>query len=191
MKPDSQSLFLEAVMKRTLSLAAIFLSSPLFLAAQTPSANPLSDALRAGLTRASKNMVAAAEAMPADKFDYKPTSAQITFAHLTVHIANSNNFMCSKISGTPAPEGAKLADTDGKDKLVAAIRASFEYCSTALAKVTDTGMSDKMELFGGHSFTKAAAMMILSDDWADHYSGQAMYLRLNGVLPPTAQHKAD
>jgi hypothetical protein len=34
-------------------------------------------------------------------------------------------------------------------------------------------------------------MMILSDDWADHYSGQAMYLRLNGVLPPTAQHKAD
>ncbi|HUL15458.1 MAG TPA: DinB family protein [Terriglobales bacterium] len=176
-------------MKRILSLAAIFLSSPLLLLAQSPSANPVSDALRSGLARASKNMVAAAEAMPADKFEYHPTPAQMTFAHLTMHIAMSNNFMCSKISGTPMPEGPKLSDTDGKDKLVAAIKSSFEYCSTALAKVDDKGLGDSMELFGGHSFTKAAAMMILSDDWADHYSAQAMYLRLNDILPPTAQHK--
>jgi hypothetical protein len=132
-------------------------------------------------------MVAAAESMPADKFDYHPTPEQMTFAHLTLHIAMSNNFMCSKISGTPAPEEAKLTDKDGKDKLVAAMRSSFEYCSTALAKVTDSGLGDSMELFGHRSFTKAAAMMILSDDWSDHYSAQAMYLRMNGILPPTAR----
>jgi DinB superfamily len=181
-------LFLEAFMKRTLSFVAVLLACPGLLFAQmSAKSNPVSDALRSSLTRASKNMVAAAESMPTDKFDFHPTPAQMTFAHLTAHIAGSNYFLCSKISGTPAPEEPKLTDTEGKDKLVAALHASFEYCSTALAKVDDSNLDEKLTLFGGRSFTKAAAMMILSSDWADHYSAQAMYLRLNGILPPTAQ----
>jgi DinB superfamily len=175
-------------MKRILSLAAALLACPLLLLAQAPAkSNPVSDALRMSLVRSSKIMVEAAESMPADKFDYHPTPEQMTFAHLTLHIAMSNRFMCSKISGTAAPEEAKLTEKDGKDKLVAAMRSSFEYCSTALAKVDDSNLGESLTLFGGRSFTKAAAMMILSDDWADHYSAQAMYLRLNGILPPTAQ----
>jgi DinB superfamily len=175
-------------MKRTVSFVAVLLACPgLLLAQMSAKSNPVSDALRASLARASKNMVAAAESMPADKFDFHPTPAQMTFAHLTAHIAGSNDFLCSKISGTPAPEEAKLTDNEGKDKLVAALRSSFEYCSTALAKVDDSHLDESLTLFGGRSFTKAAAMMILASDWADHYSAQAMYLRLNGILPPTAQ----
>jgi uncharacterized damage-inducible protein DinB len=175
-------------MKRFSLLALLILAAPALLAAQMSApASPVSDALRASLARSSKNMVAAAEAMPADKYDYKPTPQQNSFAHLVLHIAGSNNFLCSKISGTPAPEQAKLADTDPKDKLVGALRSSFEYCSTALAKVDDSNLSETLTLFGNRPFTRAAAMMILSADWADHYSAQAMYLRLNGVLPPTAQ----
>jgi hypothetical protein len=175
-------------MKRSCLLVAALLVCPAFLLAQAPAkSNPVSDALRSRLAGASKNMVEAAESMPADKFDYHPTPAQMTFAHLTAHITGSNYFLCSKISGTPAPESAMPDDKEGKDKLVAALRSSFDFCSTALAKVDDSNLSESLTLFGGHSFTRAAAMMILASDWADHYSAQAMYLRLNGILPPTAR----
>src|SRR6516225_1428844 len=93
-----------------------------------PVANPVSAAVKAQLPRFSKNMVAAAEAMPAGKYSFKPTPEMNSFAHLVMHIAQSNNTLCSKISDTPAPD-AKLADSDPKDKLVAALKASFEYRS--------------------------------------------------------------
>jgi hypothetical protein len=168
---------------------ALLLALPALVAAQTPppSANPVSDALRLGLTRSSKNMTAAAETMPADKFSFKPTPDQMSFAHLAMHIAESNHLFCSKISGVAAPEGPKLAETDPKDKLVAAVKESFDFCSSSLAKVDDAHHADSVPLFNGRSFSRAAVMFILSGSWADHYSAQSMYLRLNGVLPPTAQ----
>ena len=151
-----------------------------------PVANPVSAAVKAQLPRFSKNMVAAAEAMPAEKFNFKPTPEMNSFAHLVMHIAQSNNGLCSKISDTPAPE-AKLADTDPKDKLVAGLKASFDYCASALEKVDDSKLGDQMMLFGSRPFSRAAVLIILSDDWYDHYGAQATYLRLNGILPPTAQ----
>ena len=155
-------------------------------AALAPVSNPVSGAVKAQLPRFSKNMVAAAEAMPADKFNFKPTPEMNSFAHLVMHIAQSNNGLCSKISDTPAPE-AKLADTDPKDKLVAGLKASFDYCASALEKVDDSKLGDQMMLFGNRPFSRANVLIILSDDWYDHYGAQATYLRLNGILPPTAQ----
>jgi uncharacterized damage-inducible protein DinB len=152
----------------------------------SPVANPVSGAVKAQLPRFSKNMVAAAEAMPAEKYNFKPTPEMNSFAHLVMHIAQSNNGLCSKISGMAAPD-TKLADTDSKDKLVAALKASFEYCATALDKVDDSKLGDQMILFGNRPFSRAAVLIILSDDWYDHYGAQAVYLRLNGILPPTAQ----
>jgi hypothetical protein len=151
-----------------------------------PVANPVSSNIKQQLARFSKIMVAAADAMPADKFSYSPTPQQMTFAHLTAHIATSNMFLCSKISGTPAPD-LKLADTDPKDTLVAGLKASFDYCTTALAAVDDSKLGQPIVLFGNRPNTMAGAMISITDDWADHYSTQAGYLRLNGILPPTAQ----
>jgi hypothetical protein len=148
--------------------------------------NPVSAAVKSQLPRFSKNMVAAAEAMPAEKYNFKPTPEMNTFGHLVMHIAQSNNSLCSKISGAAAPD-VKYSDSDPKDKLVGALKASFEYCTTALEKVDDSKLGDQMMLFGNHPFSRAGVLIILSDDWYDHYGAQAIYLRLNGILPPTAQ----
>ena len=118
-----------------------------------PSTNPVADALRDGLARYSKRMTAAAEAMPADKFSFKPTPDQITFAHLTLHISESNNNFCSKIAGIAAPEVPKLTETDSKDKLVAALKNSFDFCSAALAKVDDSHLAESIPLFKGQNIT--------------------------------------
>ncbi|HEV2112955.1 MAG TPA: DinB family protein [Terriglobales bacterium] len=151
------------------------------------SSSPVADALRANLERQSANMVAAAEEMPADKFSYSPTPQQMSFGHLVMHIAGSNNFLCSGISGQPEPAESKLTESAGKAKLVQAMKDSFSYCSNSLAKVDDSKLAEKVKFFGGHDVTRARAMMALASDWADHYGAQAMYLRLNGLLPPTAK----
>jgi hypothetical protein len=52
-----------------------------------PVANPVTSTVKAQLTRYAKNMVAAADLMPADKFSFKPTPEMNTFGHLTMHIA--------------------------------------------------------------------------------------------------------
>jgi len=148
--------------------------------------NPVSGFVKAGVARYEKNMVAAAEAMPAEKYVFKPSPEMNSFGHLVMHIAQSNNFLCAKISGMTAPD-AKLADTDPKDKLVAGLKASFDFCATPLEKVDDSKLGEAMTLFGNRPASRAAALIVLSDDWYDHYGAEAVYLRLNGILPPTAQ----
>jgi uncharacterized damage-inducible protein DinB len=178
-------------MKRiALMLAAVVFTPCLSFAQSSPMVkNPVSDAVRNILERASQNMIAAADEMPADKYTYHPTPEQMTFAHLVMHIAGSNNLLCSKISGETAPTSEKLADTDPKDKLVSALKSSFDFCTQAMAKVDDSNLGEEVTLFGGHTATRAAAMIALTNDFADHYSAAASYLRLNGLLPPTAQKK--
>jgi uncharacterized damage-inducible protein DinB len=176
----------EDIMRRTLCI--LLLLSATSVLAQDKS--PVTSVAREILPRQQKNLVAAVEEMPADKFGYKPTEQQMTFGHLVLHIIESNNYLCSKIGETPEVQApVPLKESDGKEKLVAALKASFEFCTTALSKVDDSKLGDEVELFGGRKGPRAFALIALTNDWADHYSLAAMYLRLNGLLPPTAQPK--
>ncbi len=67
------------------------------------------------------------------------------------------------------------------------MKASFDFCTTALAKVDDSKLGDTVDLYGGRQGPRAFALIALTNDWADHYSAAAQYLRLNGLLPPTAK----
>jgi hypothetical protein len=127
--------------------------------------------------------------MPADKFNYKPTPDQMTFAHLVVHIVGSNNSTCAKAADVDAPKVEEPKESDGKDKLLAAATASFDFCGEALGKMDDSKLGDTVTLFGGHTFPRAMAALGLASGWADHYGAAAMYLRLNNILPPSAQAK--
>jgi len=169
--------------------------TPLFLAvcalplAQAAWAqNPVTDGFRSITQRQAANIVAAAEAMPADKYSFKPTPAQMSFGDVVAHlIAEGNDYLCSASSGLKAPARAKYAGTDPKDKLVAGLKDSFQFCQTAAAGMKDAQLGDSTDFFTGRKVTRAVATMITVADWADHYGQMAIYLRLNGVLPPTAK----
>ena len=152
----------------------------------TPVANPVSGFVKAGVARYQKNMVAAAEAMPAVKYSFKPSPEMNSFGHLVMHIAQSNNTFCAKISGQAAPD-TKIAESDPKDKLVAMMKDSFAFCSTALANVDDSKLGEQLMLFGNRPISRGGALVALGGSWTDHYATEAIYLRLNGILPPTAQ----
>jgi len=166
-------------------LLAVFSAVPLLAQER----NPVTSAVREILPRQQKNIVAAAEEMPADKFSYKPTPEQMTFGKLVLHITEGNTMFCSKIAGSAPPKSPELKETDSKDKLVTALKSSFDFCGTALSKMDDSKLGEKIEAFGGREAPMALALIALSNSWADHYGAEAMYLRLNGLLPPTAQKK--
>ncbi|HVZ78556.1 MAG TPA: DinB family protein [Gemmatimonadaceae bacterium] len=173
-------------MNARIALAAAMLCAAAPIAGAQQS-SPLADAVRAATKEAQQNLVGAAELMPADKYGYKPTAAQMSFGQLMLHVAGSNDFLCSRITGAKAPTEAKLDASAAKDVLVARLKRSFEYCTNVLANVTDAGIADSIPFFGGHKVTKAAAMVSLAADWDDHYAAAAIYLRLNNILPPTAR----
>jgi hypothetical protein len=154
-----------------------------------PTKDPVATSLRALLPRSQNNTVGAIEAMPADKFSYKPTADQMTFAHLAVHVIGFNNSFCAKAADVPAPKVDEPKETDSKDQLVAAVKASYSFCNDALAKMDDSKLGDSIELFGGRQAPRAMAALIVASGWADHYATAAMYLRLNNILPPSAQPK--
>jgi hypothetical protein len=154
-----------------------------------PVKDPVSASLRLLLPRSRNNIIGAITAMPADKFGYKPTADQITFGHLVVHIIGSDYSGCAKSADIAAPKVDEVKETDSKDKLLAAANASFDFCGEALAKMDDSKLGDSVELFGGRQGPRAIMAISLASGWADHYAAAAMYLRLNGILPPTAQPK--
>jgi hypothetical protein len=157
--------------------------------ASAPVKDPVTAGLRILLPRSRNNILGAITAMPADKFDYKPTPDQMSFGHLVVHIIGSNNMLCSKAADVPAPKVDELKETDAKDKLLAAATASFDFCGEALGKMDDSKLGDSIELFNRGQFPRAMAALALASGWADHYAAAAMYLRLNNILPPSAQPK--
>jgi DinB family protein len=179
------SALLEVLMKRTLLFSLLLVAGAAFAQEK----NPVSSVLREILPRQQKNLIAAAEAMPADKYAYKPTPAQMSFAHLVVHMTKSNLELCAKAGDSaPPPRVGDVNEAQSKDKLVSALKTSFDFCTTALAHADDSHLGDPIDMFGKQA-PRAFAYFALTNDWADHYSAAAMYLRLNGLLPPTAQPK--
>lgn len=175
-------------MKRILAVVSL-VACATFTFAQGAAKDPVASSLRQLEQRSQNNTISAIEAMPADKFSYKPTADQMTFGHLAVHIIEFNNSICSKAADVAAPKAEKSNETDSKDKLVAAVKASYAFCSEALAKMDDSKLGEEIDLFGGHKAPRAMAALIAASGWSDHYAAAAMYLRLNGVTPPSAQQK--
>lgn len=155
-------------------------------------ANPITGTVKSVMARSEKNMVAAAQLMPEDKYGYKPTPEQMTFRHLIRHATMANYSFCSKLTGATTPTAAKgiMTGQPSKAALVSGLEASYAYCKSRFAKETDTGLGKPVHLFGPNPMSRGGGMITMTDDWTDHYAIAAYYLRLNGILPPTARkHK--
>ncbi len=153
--------------------------------------SPVATAFRSMEQRLERNLVEAADEMPAAKYGFKPTPAQMSFGEVVLHLAEGNDYLCGTISGQKPPERTKLTPADAKDKLVAGLKDSFQFCATALAQLDDAQLADSVPFFGNRNVSRATALLVTVDDWADHYSQAAIYLRLNGLLPPTAKRRSE
>lgn len=174
------------------AIAILALGATPVLTAQTAkeaspnTANPIVTTVRQMEGRYAKNLSGAADEMPADKYSYRPTPEQITFGHLMMHVAEANNSLCAFAAGEQ-PREQKVNETDPKDVLTKAVKDSFAYCEQVLAKADDSTLGQAVTIPGGQTATRGSAMLRMVANWADHYSAASGYLRLNNLLPPSAQ----
>lgn len=182
---------------KPLSVAAVMvLSFESVLLAQAPAtplpaeaaANPVVWSAKTLYQRDAKNMIAAAELMPEDKYGYHPTPDQWSFGKLVAHVAQSNGGLCGALSGATAPAAVHVGDSASKAELVAGLKASFDYCGPVLDGLTDAKLGETITVFH-RTMPRAMALLLLPADLADHYSQMAAYLRLNEMMPPSAQPK--
>ena len=168
------------VLAMTLALSAL----PRLAVAQE---SPVSQAFREEAASASKNLQAAAEVMPPNKYGFKPTPAQMSFGDIVAHLVEGNDYLCGAIGGMKAPARAKVTGASSKADLQTQLKESFAFCDQALAKGDDSKLTEQLPFFDGKTRSRAYVMFVTVGDWADHYSQSAIYLRLNALLPPTAK----
>ena len=173
-------------MKHVVVITLLMSAAPITAQEANVTSSPLADATRRWLQLEANNLTAAAEEMPAEKYSFRPSAEQMTFAKLMTHVVESNRYMCSALGREALPSASGVTDADGKAKIVADVKTSFEYCSKMLAAADDAGLAEQVPVF---KRTRADLMMFLIADHADHYATAAMHLRLNGLVPPTAQPK--
>lgn len=157
------------------------LAGPALVAAQSP--RVVTDAYRTEFELNAARIVAAADDMPADRFAFRPTAAQMSFAEVVVHVVEGNDDIGAVVGSRAAPREAPVTAGDSKAVLVARLKESFAFCRTAFTRLDDSMLADSVPGYG----TRAQGFFNTINHWSDHYSQMAIYLRLNGVLPPTAR----
>ena len=182
---------------KTPTAAALLLALAATLGAQqaTP-ANPITASFKARIGALSRQIPQALDSIPESKFSFKPTPAQMSIGNVAQHVAEDNYLFCNTFGPMKAdipademntPDSVKAAWP--KAKLMTQINASFAFCAKALDQVDDAKLAGQTTLtYGGRSMQVGLANMVLEHalDLADHYSQLANYMRLNGILPPTA-----
>ncbi|MBC7894257.1 MAG: DinB family protein [Cytophagaceae bacterium] len=184
---------------KTTKFLMLALALPMGMEAQAPAGppkDPVTAAFRARTTALRRNLVQAFDSIPESKFGYKPTPAQLTIGYIAQHLASDNYLFCNNFGDLKAtlPESdTSTPDTVRakwpRDTLLAKLKASVAFCDQAMGQLDDTKLGEMITMSaGGQSRSLPRANMVLGHalDLADHYSQMANYMRLNGMLPPTA-----
>lgn len=168
-------------------LALVLLTSlvPAAVAAQSAATQPPNDGVLFAFEHFAdlfgSRLVAAFDSIPAARYDYRPTPAQQSIGHIAQHLEGANYALCERFSDLKHPRTVKdsLADTIKakwpKDTLVARLRESLKFCDSALEGAGPL-----------QSEVLANNLLLFETDLAEHYSQLSTYMRLLGMVPPSA-----
>lgn len=153
------------------------------------------------ISNVEKQIIDVAEAMPEDKFNFTPESLNIpgaeykgvrTFAGQVKHIATSNYFIWSPLTGDKLPEGLK--DGNGpqnlksKAEIISFLKDSFALGHKAAGTLTAENM---LQNPGSSKSTRLRLAVFGAEHAYDHYGQMVEYLRMNGIVPPASRGKSD
>jgi uncharacterized damage-inducible protein DinB len=149
------------------------------------------------LANVERELVALAEAMPAEKFNFAPKEGSFatvrTFGEQARHIATVN-YMCaaavlkekSPVEAGPKEEGPEANRT--KEQIVQYLKDSFAYAHKAMNSITAGNQLEMVSSpFGPGQMARGDAASIPTWHSFDHYGQMVVYARMNGVVPPASQ----
>ncbi|HEY3173778.1 MAG TPA: DinB family protein [Thermoanaerobaculia bacterium] len=175
-------------------LALVFASSVALGQTTTPAAPSAAtvSGLRADiiwqLTDVEKKLVALAEAMPQEKYGWRPGDGIRSVSEVYMHVAGGNYFL-STFLGAKMPEGLSRdmeKTVTEKAKVVDALKRSFDHTRKAVEATPDSDLDKKVKFFGQEPSERM--MMIVLVSHAHEHLGQSIaYARTNGVAPPWSE----
>ncbi|HEX3702575.1 MAG TPA: DinB family protein [Vicinamibacterales bacterium] len=138
-------------------------------------------------TSMKETMTKIADAMPEDKFAFKPTPAQRNYGEQILHVAQANVGIIKTLGGKTA---APTIDAKATSKVVIlkALADSFDYGIAVIKEQTDQSMAQAVEgpRFIGTATRARLVWDTIGHAW-DEYGAMTVYLRLNGIVPPASK----
>jgi uncharacterized damage-inducible protein DinB len=159
--------------------------------AMKPPASP-SQAVLEAWNDIGRKLIAMAEDFPEDKYDFKPTPAQRSFAEQLLHAANANYFFTKPAMGEkpPAEEDPKRDQYKTKADVVAFVKKTFADGAAAIKFKGDRGMADVVPDPEGHGLVRVSDLAYgLIEHDGEHYGQLVAYYRLSGLVPPESRPK--
>src|SRR5271165_4961414 len=166
------------------------------MAAPAPAAKTPGDALNQILDIGSGEFIGAADAMPEDKYSFAPTNGDFkgvrTFAQQVKHVAAVNYMIGAAIleEKPPVDVGGESGPDSIKSKadILKFLKESFAYAHKAVATINDANALKPIKSpFGEGTATRLGMATIIVGHCFDHYGQIAVYLRMNGIVPPASR----
>ena len=127
-----------------------------------------------------------AEAIPAEKYSWRPTPDVRSFAEVFLHVCAAN-YNLYKLVGTPPPSGIDIKSleksTTDKAKIVATLKDSFAHAKAAIRAMPDADLDKSMDWFGGKN-TERGVLLFIVRHAAEHLGQSIAYARQIGIVPP-------
>ncbi len=138
-----------------------------------------------------RKLVAMAEEMPEDKYDFKPNSAQRSFAEQLLHAAGGNYFFINPAKGLDPPKGdPKRADHKTKADVVEFVRKSYADGAALIQSKGDSGLGDLMiDPFSKNQARFSDFAWGFIEHSGEHYGQLVVYYRVAGLVPPESRPK--
>jgi uncharacterized damage-inducible protein DinB len=138
-----------------------------------------------------RKLIDMAEDFPEDKYDFKPTPAQRSFAEQLLHAAGTTYYFIGPITGAKLPEGDPKRDQyKTKADVVAFVKKSFADGAATIEAKGDKGMSDLVVDPFGHQQTRIYDFAYgFIEHSGEHYGQLVVYYRLSGLVPPESRPK--
>lgn len=126
-----------------------------------------------------------AEAMPAEKYSFKPAAEMRSFGEVLAHIAWGHYGFAAALRGVEPPAARTQPEGKTKENIIPYLKVAFDYAAEAVAGLTDAQAKETVTLFGGRlTMTKMKVCQLMRDHTTHHRGYLLPYLRLNGAQPP-------
>ena len=168
-------------------LAVVTVAVPAWLSAQTP-APSLAKEIAASFQRASTEILDVAEAMPAEKYGYKPTPEISSFGEQLVHVAGITQRFIDTAKGTKTETPHHAAKT--KPEIIDLLKKTFQSAQEMITPLTDAQLLEPVKFpFGDRTVTRATFWQGPLYQIRNHHGQLVVYLRMNGIVPPTTARR--
>jgi uncharacterized damage-inducible protein DinB len=135
-----------------------------------------------------RKLVAMAEDFPEDKYDFKPTPAQRSFAEQLLHAAGSNDLFTLVAKGEKPVDDESRANYKTKAAVVAYVKKSFADGAAMIKAKGDAGMAKTVVSFESHETLPLLDLAYeLIEHSGEHYGQLVVYYRVAGLVPPESR----